>query len=343
MMTRLKTYTNKSEMLRCGKFILGILLLLVAPYLTIAQKTKSEKIILDTDFGNDCDDTGALAMLHQMAYAGEAEILATMYPMNDTLGAAAIDAVNTYYGKPNIPIGTYKGSYVYKGKHNDFYNSRLATDFPNDLKTGDNAPDAIALYRKILSSQPDNSVVIIVIGPQRLIADLLLSKPDSINKLDGMQLVKKKVKKLVSMGAEYPSGNEWNIRICPDGAKLVAEKWPTPIVYSGFEIGKPIMTGERLVTETPETNPVRVAFETNPMVDEKKNRHSWDETAVLFGVRGLKDYWTMKTGTLQIADDGKNSWDSSKKTHQYLVAKMSIVEMKKVIEDLMVAPPKNGK
>ena len=61
-----------------------------------------------------------------MAYQGEAEILATMYPMNDEWGAAAIDAVNTYYGKPNIPVGTYKGNYVYKGKHNDFYNSKLA-------------------------------------------------------------------------------------------------------------------------------------------------------------------------------------------------------------------------
>lgn len=319
------------------------LLFVACCFPTLAQKVKSEKVILDTDFGNDCDDAGALAILHQLAYKGEAEILATMYPMNDALGAAAIDAVNTYYGKPNIPIGTYKGDYVYKGKHNDFYNSKLATDFLNDLKTGLNAPDAVQLYRKILSSQPDKSVVIIVIGPQRLVADLLLSKPDSFSKLDGMQLVKKKVKKLVSMGAEYPTGNEWNIRICPEGAKVVAEQWPTPIVYSGFEIGKPIMTGERLITETAESNPVRVAFETNPMVDEKKNRHSWDETAVLFGVRGLKNYWTMAAGTLHIAEDGKNSWDSSKKTHQYLVAKMPLTEMKKVLEDLMVAPPMMAK
>lgn len=320
-----------------------LLIILFASYNTFSQKTKTEKIILDTDFGNDCDDTGALAILHQMAYQGEAEILATMYPMNDEWGAAAIDAVNTYYGKPNIPVGTYKGNYVYKGKHNDFYNSKLAMSFPNDLKTGNNAPDAVLLYRKILSSQPDNSVTIVVVGPQRLVADLLLSKPDSINKLDGFALVKKKVKQLVSMGAEYPKGDEWNIKICPDGAKLVADQWPTSVVYSGFEIGKAIMTGERLITETPETNPVRVAFETNPMVDAKKNRHSWDETAVLFGVRGLKDYWTMGTGQIQIAEDGKNTWIASGKTRHYLVAKKPVAEMKMVIEDMMVAPPKSVK
>ena len=306
------------------------------------SQVKAEKIILDTDFGNDCDDTGALAILHQMAYNGEAEILATMYPMTDEFGASAIDAVNTYYGKPNIPVGAYKGSYEFKGKHNDYYNSLLTNNFPNDLKSGKNAPDAILLYRQILASQPDNSVTIVVVGPQRLVADLLLSKPDSFSKLDGIELVKKKVKQLVSMGAEYPKGHEWNIKICPDGAKLVAEKWPTPIVYSGFEIGVKIMTGERLLTEAPDS-PVRAAFNTNPDLDERKNRHSWDQTAVLFAVRGLKDYWTIGTGTIQIADDGKNNWMAGGKSRQYLIAKKPVPKMKKVIEDMMVAPPKTVK
>jgi inosine-uridine nucleoside N-ribohydrolase len=305
----------------------------------ISQKVKAEKIILDTDFGNDCDDTGALAILHQMAYNGEAEILATMYPMTDEFGASAIDAINTYYGKPNIPVGTYKGSYEFKGKHNDYYNSLLTNNFPNDLKSGNNAPDAVMLYRKILSSQPDRSVTIVVVGPQRLIADLLLSKPDSISKLDGIALVKKKVKQLVSMGAQYPKGHEWNIKICPDGAKIVAERWPTTIVYSGFEIGVDIMTGERLLTEAAES-PVRAAFDTNPDLDPKKNRHSWDQTAVLFAVRGAKDYWTVGSGTIQIDDEGKNNWVAGGKSRQYLIAKKPVPEMKKIIEDMMVAPPK---
>lgn len=304
------------------------------------QDEKPVKIILDTDFGNDCDDTGALAILHQMAYQGEAEILATMYPMNDSLGAGAIDAVNTYYGKPNIPVGTYKGNYEYKEKHNDFYNSRLINDVPNDLRSGKNAPDAIALYRKILATQPDESVTIVVVGPQRLVADLLVSEPDEHSDLNGKDLVKKKVKMLVSMGAEYPKGDEWNIKLCPDGARLVAEQWPTPVYYSGFEIGLQIMTGERLITETPSDNPVRIAFETNPMVDSVKNRHSWDQTAVLFAVRGGKDYWDVKKGKISIAEDGKNAWSEDGNNHGYLIAKKPIPEMKKIIEDMMVAPPK---
>ena len=319
------------------KLIFAFFLLCLCAF---AQAHAPIKIIFDTDFGNDCDDAGALAILHQMAYRGEAEILATMYPMNDDFGAAAIDAVNTFYGKPDIPIGTYKGDYKYKGKHHDYYNTNLARNFPNDLVSGKNAPDAIALYRKILSEQPDGSVTIVVVGPQRLVADLLISPPDANNKLSGAELVKKKVGKLVVMGAEYPKGYEWNIRICPDCAQFVAKQWPTPIYYSGFEIGKAVMTGERLLTETPVSNPVRVAYETNPQVDKNKNRHSWDQTAVLFAVRGLKDYWNMASGTLQISDDGKNEWASNGKNHFYLIAKKPAEEMKKVIEDMMVAPTK---
>jgi inosine-uridine nucleoside N-ribohydrolase len=318
----------------------GLLILLSCTKARIEQTTA--KIILDTDFGNDCDDTGALAILHQMAYNGEAEILATMYPMNDSMGAAAIDAVNTYYGKPAIPVGTYKGDYRYKGTHNDFYNSRLANNFPNDLHDGTRAPDAVALYRKILSQQADGSVTIVVVGPQRLVADLLLSKPDSLSELDGKSLVAKKVKQLVSMGTGAPAGDEWNIKICPDAAQLVAREWPTPIVYSPFEIGYAIKTGERLISETPVTNPVRIAFETNPMVDSVKNRHSWDETAVLFAVRGASDYWTINKATVQIADDGKNTWaDDRESSRSYLVPKKPVPDMKKVIEDMMVAPPRH--
>ena len=301
--------------------------------------TGGERIILDTDFGNDCDDAAALAILHQMANNGEAEILATMYPMNDSLGAAAIDAVNTFFNRPEIPVGTYKGAYTYKGTHNDFYNSRLALSLPHDLRSGKHAPDAVMLYRKLLAAQPDGSVTIVVVGPQRLIADLLVWQPDSNSELDGKSLVARKVKRLVCMGTEYPKGHEWNIRICPEAAQYVADNWPTEIVYSGFEIGFSIMTGERLIRETRESNPVRIAFETNPMVDSIKNRHSWDQTAVLFAVRGASDYWDVHTGRVRIDADGKNDWARDEKKHFYLVQKKPVGEMKRIIEDMMVTEP----
>jgi len=63
---------------------------------------------------------------------------------------------------------------------------------------------------------------------------------------------------------------------------------------------------------------------------------------VLFGVRGLKDYWTIGSGTIQIADDGKNNWVAGGTTRKYLIAKKPVPDVKKIIEDMMVAPPRSG-
>ena len=38
------------------------------------------KIIFDTDIGGDCDDAGALAILHEAQNAGKAELLAVTLP-----------------------------------------------------------------------------------------------------------------------------------------------------------------------------------------------------------------------------------------------------------------------
>lgn len=309
---------------------------------SLSAKNKPVKIILDSDIGQDCDDAAVMALLHKFADNGEAEILATMFPMQDPMGAPAMDVINTYYGRPDVPIGTYKGNYQYKGELFDHYNTKLAKSFPHDLKHGHDAPNAITLYREILAKQPNQSVVIVTVGPERLIADLLETNPDQYSKLNGRDLIKQKVKLLSVMGAGFPKAHEWNIKIAPDAAKLVAETWPTPIVYSGFEIGEAIRTGNRLLTETSANNPVRASYENHPFVDkDTKNRQSWDQTAMLYAIRGIQDYWVLEsTGYNHIDETGKNEWHQDRdKDHSYLILKKPATEVGKIIEDLMVAPP----
>ena len=55
------------------------------------------KIILDTDMGPDCDDAGALAVLHALADRGKASILGVMYCTSIPTGPACIDAINRFY------------------------------------------------------------------------------------------------------------------------------------------------------------------------------------------------------------------------------------------------------
>src|SRR5512132_2023593 len=62
-------------------------------------------IILDTDMHTDCDDVGALAVLHALADEGKVRIVAVMHTAPAPFGPRCVDAINTYYGRGNIPVG----------------------------------------------------------------------------------------------------------------------------------------------------------------------------------------------------------------------------------------------
>lgn len=74
----------------------------------LVRKSACVKIIFDTDMLTDCDDTAALGILHKLADAGETEILATMVTSSYPMSAPVVDVINTYYNRPDIPIGVPK-------------------------------------------------------------------------------------------------------------------------------------------------------------------------------------------------------------------------------------------
>ena len=64
------------------------------------------KIIFDTDVGNDVDDVLALSVLHSLQSRGECELLAVTITKPDELAGPFVDALNTFYGRPKIPLGS---------------------------------------------------------------------------------------------------------------------------------------------------------------------------------------------------------------------------------------------
>ncbi len=255
-------------------------------------------------------------------------------------GAPCLDAINTWYGRPDLPVGTLKRAGFLCGGGDHKYNEHVAKNFPNDLRSGAGAPDAAELYRKILSAQPDGSVVLVAVGPLPNVANLLGSGPDAHSPLDGAALVKKKVARLVVMGGRYPSGKEWNFQQDGAAAKKVAGEWPTPVFFSGFEVGQPVGTGARLASATPPENPVRKSYEL--YCGAGKNRSSWDQTAMLFAVRGEAGVYRLSPpGTVTVEAGGANGWKPDPAgRHRYLVKAVSDAALAKVIEDLMVQPPR---
>ncbi len=297
------------------------------------------KIIFDTDMGPDYDDVGALAVLHALANKNEADILATMASNKDSLVAPVIDLINTFYNRPDLPIGVPKSSGVSMGS-SFHWPEYIVGKYPHDLKNNNQAPDAVALYRKILTSQKSKSVTIVTVGFLTNLANLLQSKPDVYSTLNGTDLVNEKVKKLVVMGGQFPGGREFNFYMDSVSTQYVTENWPTTVIFSGFEIGNEILTGDELIQKKEEGNPVKDVYAFALELEEASARMSWDQTAVLTAVRGNLDYFEVVPGFCDVDENGNNTWqDSVVSKHLYLKEKMPFKAVEDTIEKYMSYTP----
>jgi len=296
------------------------------------------RIIFDTDIGPDYDDVGAVAMLHHFADEGKIKILATVASNKYEGIAGVLDVFNTYFHRPELPIGVPKGDGVTLGDPKHWTDAILAK-YPHQVKHNSDVPDSVAVYRKVLAVQPDHSVTVVTVGFLTNLANLLDSPPDSVSPLKGRELVSKKVKLLISMAGAYPSGKEYNVEKDAAASKKAFETWPTPVIFSGFEIGSKIKTGLPLVqNEKIQNSPVKDAFKICMAKSPRdaKGRKSWDETAVLVAANGWNGYFSRHPGKVQIAPDGRDTWDDSAKGQYYLVEKMPPAEMESLINQLIM-------
>ena len=253
-------------------------------------------VIVDTDMDGDIDDAAALALLNDFMDQGECNLLACIHNTSNSelSSCATIQAINAYYGHPSIPIGqTYgekgpatpmtsvlapappEGYHQLRGPFGNAYTLKIHQRFDPTFPNDDKMPVGVDVYRKALASAADGTVVICSIGTMENIQDLIQSQPDSVSNLNGLDLVRKKVRELVIMANTVPQD------------KYLLSKWPTRILWS-TDIGNHIHPGASLV-ETPENNPVRIIFNGD-------RRQGWDPTAAWLAVRGTGDVYDVIAG-----------------------------------------------
>lgn len=299
------------------------------------------KIILDTDLGPDYDDVGALAFLHAMADSGKVLILATVASNKHELVAPSIEIINTYFGRPDLPVGAPETEGVNMGSAQHWADSIVAR-YPHTIRSTRDAAGAVDVYRNSLVHQPDHSVVIVTIGFLTNLKNLLQSVPDKISKLGGRELIARKVRKLVSMAGAFPEGREFNMFMDAAASEFVFENWPGEIIFSGFEIGRDILTGLKLIHSDIQNSPVKEVFNISiPFSpDDRNGRMSWDQTALLIGVYGTEGFFDGVRGTVIVNPDGSNRWeDDSEGHHLYVKQKMPVDQMSAFIEARMMHEP----
>jgi len=309
---------------------------------TQAAKADALPVIFDTDIGPDYDDVGAITLLHAFADSGKARILATMASNKYEGVAAVLNLFNTYFHRPEIPIGVPKGDAVNQ-RDAQHWTDSILVKYPHVIRMNADAFDAVTLYRKVLAQQPDHSVVIVTVGFLTNLAGLLESRPDSLSRLDGFQLVKKKVRRLVSMAGSFPEGREFNVFRDSAASGYVFDHWPTPILFSGVEIGRKIKSGLPLVQNTLiQNSPVKDVFRISlpQAVEDGQGRSSWDETAVLIAIAGVKPWYSVRQGVIHVLPDGSNTWEASAFGKQgYIIESRPVSEVQEVINALIMHQP----
>ena len=354
--------------------------LFAAAWLSAGFAAEPVKVIFDTDMITDFDDVGALACLHAMADAGECEILATVTCTRGNASVGAVQVINAYYGRRDIPVGCAKeigviGPYAGAktkvdpasplgqkggGDGGHYKYRKLLLDYPGwyDYADSDDAPDANEVYRKALANAPDKSVVICSVGFLTNLRRLLETKGDRHSPLDGKALVAQKVRKWVAMACQYPNGKEYNSMWDPESSRIALENWPTPVVFSDWQYGCDLFAGRAVAEMEGPRNPVKDVFAGNiPSRDEvRKNpanwmrhcfgmggRASWDETAVLAAVRGETSYFNVHRGTYRMTGDkGENQWvpDEEGGRHLRITEKLNKNEVGRIIDELICRAPR---
>lgn len=284
---------------------------------TEGEKKDPVKVIFDTDMCFDVDDVGALAVLHTYADQKSAEILAVCFNETHKDGAAAIDAINTWYGRGDIPIGIYKGELA--DPDHSKYLSYLAA-YPHNVPDDHNKiKSALEVYAEALSVQPDQSVVIISVGFLNNLELLLNQHKD---------LVSRKVKKLVIMGGLIKDDFNFVRHNLVSCTEKVLKEWPTPIIIT--QLGGNVNTGACLKTEP--DSPVREAY--YRWFDNKfEGRASWDSFAVLYAIRG-EDFFEEKWDGYIVLQNGVTI-DMEKGRLHYIAPLFTPEEYQHVIDYLI--------
>ncbi|KAI5916992.1 inosine-uridine preferring nucleoside hydrolase-domain-containing protein [Camillea tinctor] len=310
-----------------------------------------KKLIIDTDLFSDVDDTGALllALTHR-----DADILGVNINYPSMYTGLAASSLLGYYNHSHVPLGlkrpfsnvTYFDDYTYE---NGEYASKVAYHWQDDASLpwadASSTWDTVELYRKLLSEQDDQSVTIVSIGFLDNLSRLLSSTNDTYSSFPGTDLVTAKVKELIVMGGSYPSGREFNFFGYNSTATAhVVNNWPTPVTFSGSELGNYVFSGARLSLEAPENDPVRGAYIWYNGYN--KSRNSWDPLTMLYAIEGLGRVFRFGNfgGHNYVYPDGQNEWrsESNGREQHYLELVVSNQTAGSVLDHMFIQGAKRA-
>lgn len=282
-----------------------------------ADLTGPVPVIIDTAMSTDVGSPPVFPVVGALAQQGKAKLLASICDTSDPYCAPLAAIMDAWWGysTSTVPVGAYQGS-AFPGISSR-YTQQAVNLFGISGDTRANYPSALTVYRQALADAADNSVVIIYAGYLQNLKDLLQSPADGISSLTGLQLVTQKVRRLVVMGGEYPSGSEHNFNLnstAASSAAYVMDNWPSEIVVDGYTFGATVFTRPSASRNTT-TDPLAEIWSLNPggYLNAQGERESWDLLNAQYAIEGLSTNYTAAgiSGINTVnPTTGANSWAS---------------------------------
>lgn len=299
-----------------------ILISLLCCALVGLARAEKPRIIFDTDITGDVDDVLALAMCHTLADRGAGELIGVTISKENPQTAAFVDAVNTFYGRPNLPIGVTRDPTAQK-RDSKFTKLGELPDYPHNIRSNADVPEAASLMRRLLAAQPDKSVSIVSVGIAVNLSALLKSKADEFSPLDGPALIRQKVKLLSIMAGSFQtidSNNHYlesNVINGIPAMQTVTNDWPeeVPVVWSGFEIGIALPFPRKSIPQDLNYVPHHIVKESYLLHSgPAHDRPCWDESSVLYAAFPERGFFGFsRVGRVSVADDGFTQFAPAKK------------------------------
>lgn len=279
-------------------------------------------IILDTDIGSSTDDLFAMMMLYRYQDMNRCRLLGVVVDREGEECAACADVLNTYYGYGDIPIGLIRDgikkpkvwiNYKALPTHTD---SRGKLMFQRSVADYSALPEGWLLYRQLLAAQPDHSVNIVSIGFLTCLSQLLLSDPDSFSPLDGVELVRRKVKCIYIMGGVFGDTEEpieYNFAQGVDFVQAFFNLWPdnVDIIMSPGDVGGRIeYLPEQVIADIDWTDihPIKQVYMN---YNCRTGQKMWDPLLVINAVEGDSLFRFSTRGLVTVSGKGETFFHPS--------------------------------
>ena len=269
------------------------------------------RIIIDSDLSRWWDDATAIGMANVLQQRSRIRILGIMSDIRNPVAVAAIDAIDTAYGHPHIPVGAVADSSADTAPHG--YSNALVDKLPHAVRSSGDAPGAVGLYRHLLAGQPNHSVTIVAIGAYTNLAGLLRSSSGQGSPLGGRALVQAKVKRLVIEDGLFPNGAPavTNQKLDLASASVVVNgtDWPTPIAWVDGFTGIQTKVGGGLCTSVRPNNPMRIVYQWE-FGCKPPGDGDWDGPTLLYAIGGPQGVFSElgQGGAAYVNAQGGLSW-----------------------------------